>query len=177
MPGGGKDENTILWNPVAHSVLNTTTNELTGGLIPEHRSISLMMIEMTMISWKSKYYIAVHKDLMDGEASGSTITFRPARYQLAVVMLTITVRVRVPAIRSNSLVSLPGGNTYPSSAFDRLVYSYRNPTQDCGGDATDVGLGQIEGIWVCEIIQIPGIHLHQAFTVGYSNGCRGCSLP
>ena len=34
MPGGGKDENTILWNPqVAHSVLNTTTNELTGGLI------------------------------------------------------------------------------------------------------------------------------------------------
>ena len=34
MPGGGKDQNTITWNPQeAHSILNTTTNELTGGLI------------------------------------------------------------------------------------------------------------------------------------------------
>ncbi|GIQ97632.1 MAG: hypothetical protein CM15mP3_06660 [Candidatus Poseidoniales archaeon] len=71
-------------------------------------------------------------------------------------MLTITVRVEDSGDSaigdSHWRMSLPGGNTYPSSAFDRLVYSYRNPTQDCGGDALDVGLGQIEGIWVCRVL-------------------------
>ena len=33
MAGGQEKEHTITWNPQAHSVLNTTTNELTGGLI------------------------------------------------------------------------------------------------------------------------------------------------
>ena len=87
--------------------------------------------------------IAVHKDLMDGEASGSTITFRPARYPIgggdANDYGSWYEDSGDSAIGdSHWRMSLPGGNTYPSSAFDRLVYSYRNPTQDCGGDALDV---------------------------------------
>ena len=158
MPGGGKDENTILWNPqVAHSVLNTTTNELTGGLILR-ASVNFTNDDRNDNDIMEKQVpIAVHKDLMDGEASGSTITFRPARYPIgggdANDYGSWYEDSGDSAIGdSHWRMSLPGGNTYPSSAFDRLVYSYRNPTQDCGGDALDVGLGQIEGIWVCRVL-------------------------
>ena len=158
MPGGGKDQYAILWNPqVAHSVLNTTTNELTGGLILR-ASVNFTNDDRNDNDIMEKQVpIAVHKDLMDGEASGSTITFRPARYPIgggdANDYGSWYEDSGDSAVGdSHWRMSLPGGNTYPSSAFDRLVYSYRNPTQDCGGDALDVGLGQIEGIWVCRVL-------------------------
>ena len=46
MAGQAKDTNVILWTAnEAHSILNTTTNELTGGIILEHLLTLLLMTE------------------------------------------------------------------------------------------------------------------------------------
>ena len=155
MPGGGKDENTIMWNPqVAHSVLNTTTNELTGGLILR-ASVNFTNDDRNDNDVMEKQVpIAIHKDLMDGEASGASLTFRPARYPIgggdANDFGSWYEDTGDSAIgNSHWRMSLPGGNTYPSSAFDRLVHSYKNPNNNCNNDALDPGLTNIEQAWVC----------------------------
>ena len=128
MPGGGKDENTILWNPqVAHSVLNTTTNELTGGLILR-ASVNFTNDDRNDNDIMEKQVpIAIHKDLMDGEGPGTTLTFRPARYPIGggdAYDFGSWYQDNGDSAVGNShwRMSLPGGNTYPSSAFDRLVH-------------------------------------------------------
>ena len=153
--GGQADEYSLLWNPQeAHSVLNTSTNELTGGLILR-ASVNFTDDDRNDNDIMEKQVpIAVHKDLMDGEASGSSLTFRPARYPIgggdANDYGSWYEDSSDSAVGSSHWrMSLPGGNTYPSSAFDRLVYSYKNPTQDCSGNALDSGLSQLEQIWVC----------------------------
>ena len=154
MPGGGKDEYTILWNPQeAHSVLNTSTNELTGGLILRG-SVNFTNDDRNDNDIMEKQVpIAVHKDLMDGEANGNILTFRPARYPIGggdANNFGSWYEDSDDSAVGNShwRMSLPG-NSYPSSAFDRLVHSFKNPTNDCSGDALDAGLTQIEGAWVC----------------------------
>ena len=155
MPGGGKDENTILWNPqVAHSVLNTTTNELTGGLILR-ASVNFTNDDRNDNDIMEKQVpIAIHKDLMDGEGPGTTLTFRPARYPIGggdAYDFGSWYQDNGDSAVGNShwRMSLPGGNTYPSSAFDRLVHSYKNPSNNCNSDALDAGLTNIEQAWVC----------------------------
>ena len=83
LAGGQKDETSILWNPQeAHSVLNTSTNELTGGLILR-ASVNFTNDDRNDNDVMEKQVpIAVHKDLMDGEANGNILTFRPARYPI-----------------------------------------------------------------------------------------------
>jgi len=68
--GGQADEYSLLWNPQeAHSVLNTSTNELTGGLILR-ASVNFTDDDRNDNDIMEKQVpIAVHKDLMDGEAS------------------------------------------------------------------------------------------------------------
>ncbi len=164
--GQQKDENIILWNPQdAHSILNTSTNELTGGIILR-ASVNYSKDDRNANDILEKQVpIAIHKDLFDGEASGSSLTFRPARYPISGNGNAFAVGSWYENTDSN-LDSVVGsthwtmsqnGNEYPSNAFDRLVHSYKTTSgqaQECSlnGDTADSGLTNIEGISVCRKI-------------------------
>ncbi|MDG1549887.1 MAG: hypothetical protein P8Q94_07555 [Candidatus Poseidoniaceae archaeon] len=178
MAGGAKDATTISWNPQeAHSVLDTSTNELTGGLILR-ASVNFTADDRNDNDIMEKQVpIAVYKDIFDGEASGTSLTFRPARYPIGggdANDFGSWYEDNTDATTGSShwRMSLPGGNTYPSSAFDRLVHSYKNPDNNCNGDQLDSGLTNIEQAWVCrEIFQAQNyissqIHLQAWGTMG-----------
>ena len=155
MPGGVENDYSITWNPlVAHSVLNTSTNELTGGLILR-ASVNYTNDDRNENDIMEKQVpIAVNKDVMDGEASGTSLTFRPARYPIGggdAETIGSWYEDSGDSVVGESHWSMSqSGNNYPSSAFDRLVYSYKNPSNNCNNDALDVGLTNIEqGWWVC----------------------------
>ena len=81
--GGQEDVTSVLWNPQeAHSVLDTNTNQLTGGLILR-ASVNYSADDRNDNDIMEKQVpIAVYKDIFDGEASGTSLTFRPARYPI-----------------------------------------------------------------------------------------------
>ena len=127
--------------------------------------------------------IAIHKDLMDGEGPGTTLTFRPARYPIGggdANDFGSWYQDNGDSAVGNShwRMSLPGGNTYPSSAFDRLVHSYKNPSNNCNSDALDAGLTNIEQILgLPKIIPLSRIHFNPSPLTGLGDhGSRRCGL-
>ena len=157
MPGGGKDEHTISWNPQeAHSILNTTTNELTGGLILR-ASVNFTADDRNDNDIMEKQVpIAVHKDKMDTESSSTALSFHPGKYPIGGGDATSAFGSWYIDEDGDSAVGdnhwrmiNQAGNTYPSSSFDRLVHSFYYPDSSCDGQAWDAGLTTYYGINVC----------------------------
>ena len=157
MAGQAKDTNVILWTAnEAHSILNTTTNELTGGIILR-ASVNFTADDRNDNDVKSKVVpVAVSKDIFDGTASGSSETFRSARYPVgggdANAIGSWSEDTTGGAVGSSHWRMSTSGNTYPSSAFDRLVQSYYNPSVNCGTDQLDTGMTNQYGIPVCRTL-------------------------
>ncbi len=156
MPGGGKDQNTITWNPQeAHSVLNTTTNELTGGLILR-ASVNFTNDDRNDNDMMEKQVpIAVHKDEMDTESTSTALSFHPGTYPIGGGDANAFGSWYIDqdgdsAVGENHWRMInQAGNTYPSSSFDRLVHSFYYPDSSCDGQAWDAGLTQTYQINVC----------------------------
>ena len=160
MGGGALDTNVILWTAnEAHSILNTTTNELTGGIILR-ASVNFTSDDRNDNDIKSKVVpVAISKDIFDGTASGSAETFRSARYPVgggdATAIGSWSEDTSGGAIGNSHWRMSTSGNTYPSSAFDRLVQSYFTSNQGvCQqvGDQLDVGMSNQYGIPVCRTL-------------------------
>ncbi len=154
--GGQKDSGTFAWTPsAAHSILNTTTNDLSGGLIiramldkdsnGDDRNEN-DMLEKTVP-------IAIMKDIFDGSTLSSS-TFISARYpanggnaegQGSWEDLT------GGAIGSKHWGNAASGNNYPSNAHDRLVHSFISQNgQNCGTNAQlDAGMSNTYGTAIC----------------------------
>ena len=161
MAGGQEKEHTISWNPQeAHSVLNTTTNELTGGLILR-ASVNYTDDDRNENDVMEKQIpIAVHKEEMDTEPSSTIPSFHPAKYPIgggdansAFGSWYIDIDGQTDG---NSAVGgdhwrmiNQAGNTYPSSSFDRLVHSFYYGDSSCNGQAWDPGMTTYYGINVC----------------------------
>ena len=161
MAGGQEKEHTISWNPQeAHSVLNTTTNELTGGLILR-ASVNYTDDDRNDNDVMEKQVpIAVHKEEMDTEPSSTIPSFHPAKYPIgggdansALGSWYIDIDGQTDG---NSAVGgdhwrmiNQAGNTYPSSSFDRLVHSFYYGDSSCNGQAWDPGMTTYYGINVC----------------------------
>jgi uncharacterized membrane protein len=161
MAGGQEKEHTISWNPQeAHSVLNTTTNELTGGLILR-ASVNYTDDDRNDNDVMEKQIpIAVHKEEMDTEPSSTIPSFHPAKYPIgggdansAFGSWYIDIDGQTDG---NSAVGgdhwrmiNQAGNTYPSSSFDRLVHSFYYGDSSCNGQAWDPGMTTYYGINVC----------------------------
>lgn len=154
MAGQAKDDKIIQWTATeAHSILNTTTNELTGGIILR-ASVNFSQDDRNDNDVKEKVVpVAISKDLFDGTASGSIETFRPGRYPVgggdATAIGSWSEDTSGGAVGSSHWRMSTSGNTYPSSAFDRLVQSYYSSTVNCGNDQLDTGLTNSYGIPVC----------------------------
>ncbi len=155
--GGQGDSASFVWTPsAAHSILDTTTNDLSGGLIVramvdkdsngDDRNEN-DMLEQTVP-------IAIMKDLFDGtQAAINSPTFIPGRYPVDggnAIARGSWVELSGGAVGSNHWGNSEAGNDYPSNAHDRLVNGFFNTQNSCGADGQlDAGLTNAYGIYVC----------------------------
>ena len=153
----GSDTSSVSWTPdVAHSILNTSTNELHGGLIVR-ASVDYPQDDRNENDVKEQAVpVAIQSDAMDGIA-GTSLGFIPGRYQATGGGATGQGSWTTTGTdENNSDVgsrhwrhSQPGSN-YPSNAHDRLVRGFFTTVQDCGTDAAlDGELSFVYQIYAC----------------------------
>lgn len=154
--GGQSDSETFIWTPTAaHSILDTTTNDLSGGLIlramldkdsnGDDRNEN-DMLEKTVP-------VAIMRDSFDGTTTQSS-TFIPARYPVDGGNANgdgSWTDLSGGAVGSKHWGNAESGNNYPSNAHDRLVNSFISTNgNNCGANAQlDAGMSQVYGTWIC----------------------------
>ena len=154
--GGQGASASFEWIPTAaHSILNTTTNDLSGGLIIR-ATVSFSGDDRNENDQMEKAVpIAIAEDVFDGWAGAGKLSFLSARYPVGGGDATGTGSWQDDtgsAIGSKHWRhSAPGGGSdYPSSANDRLVNMYQVSDGQCGVDGQiDAGMSQTYQMWVC----------------------------
>jgi len=154
--GGQGASASFEWTPTAaHSILNTTTNDLSGGLIIR-ATVSFSGDDRNENDQMEKAVpIAIAEDVFDGWAGAGKLSFLSARYPVGGGDATGTGSWQDDtgsAIGSKHWRhSAPGGGSdYPSSANDRLVNMYQVSDGQCGVDGQiDAGMSQTYQMWVC----------------------------
>ena len=157
--GGQKASETFVWTPTAaHSILNTTTNDLSGGLIiqamVDKDSNGDDRNENDML--EKTVPIAIMKDPFDGTTIQPS-TFMSARYPVDGGDATgqgSWEDLSGGAVGSKHWGNAASGNNYPSNAHDRLVHSfYSTNGQNCGPNAQlDPGMSQAYQYYICRNI-------------------------
>ena len=157
--GGQKASETFVWTPsAAHSILNTTTNDLSGGLIiqamVDKDSNGDDRNENDML--EKTVPIAIMKDPFDGYTLEPS-TFISARYPVDggnAVGAGSWEALDGGAVGSKHWGNAASGNNYPSNAHDRLVNSFISQSgQNCGANAQlDAGMSNTYGTVICRNI-------------------------
>ena len=160
--GGQSDSQSFVWTPTAaHSILNTTTNDLSGGLMlramVDKNSNGDDRNENDML--EKTVPIAIMKDPFDGTTTQSS-TFMSARYPVNGGDATgqgSWQDLTGGAVGSKHWANAAEGNNYPSNAHDRLVHSFFAPLQNnqpqCGSDGQlDPGMTQTYQSYICRKI-------------------------
>ena len=157
--GGQKDSGTFVWTPsAAHSILNTTTNDLSGGLIiqamVDKNSNGDDRNENDML--EKTVPIAIMEDPFDGYTLEPS-TFISARYPADggnAVGAGSWEALDGGAVGSKHWGNAASGNNYPSNAHDRLVNSFISQSgQNCGANAQlDAGMSNTYGTVICRNI-------------------------
>ena len=176
--GGQGDSASFVWTAdAAHSILNTTTNDLSGGMIlramvdkdsnGDDRNDNDVK-ELTVP-------VAIMSDAFEGTARNGNPTFFPARYKADGTGSGQgeTYGAGSWQINSNGAVgnnhwanSADSASNYPSNAHDRLVYSYLVGNGQCGADGQlDNELTKVEGLWVCRKNFFSGNYISTQFHV------------
>ena len=160
MVGGEKDSKTFVWTAdTAHSILNTTTNDLSGGIIVrasldkdstgDDRNDNDVMEETVPV--------AIMKDVFDGTKYSQSSTFFPARYPIDggdAEGVGSWTDLSGGAVGSKHWGNADGGN-YPSNAHDRLVHAFvsTDPNGGCGSNAQrDAGMSFAYQTVICRNI-------------------------
>ncbi len=154
--GGQKASDSYVWTPTAaHSILNTTTNDLSGGLI-----IKAMVDKDSNGDDRNEndvlektVPIAIMKDPFDGTTIQPS-TFMSARYPVNGGDATgqgSWEDLSGGAVGSKHWGNAASGNNYPSNAHDRLVHSFFSTNgQNCGPNAQlDPGMSQAYQFYIC----------------------------
>ena len=157
--GGQKASETFVWTPsAAHSILNTTTNDLSGGLViqamVDKDSNGDDRNENDML--EKTVPIAIMKDPFDGTTIQPS-TFMSARYPVDGGDATgqgSWEDLSGGAVGSKHWGNAASGNNYPSNAHDRLVHSFFSTNgQNCGPNAQlDPGMSQAYQYYICRNI-------------------------
>ena len=155
LTGGQGASESFVWAPTAaHSILNTTTNDLSGGLILR-ATVSYSGDDRNDNDQMEKSVpVAIAEDVFDGWAGPGKLSFLSARYPAGGGDATAAGSWQDDsgaAIGSKHWRhSTPGGSDYPSSANDRLVNMYQVSDGQCGTDGQiDAGMSQTYQMWVC----------------------------
>ncbi|DAC33528.1 MAG TPA: hypothetical protein HA356_00265, partial [Candidatus Poseidoniaceae archaeon] len=160
--GGQGDSASFVWTATdAHSILNTTTNDLSGGMIlramvdkdsnGDDRNDNDMK--------ETTVPVAIMSDAFDGTARTGEPSFFAARYRADGTGSSQGETYGAGSWQTNSggtvgnshWANSPDSNSnYPSGAHDRLVYAYLNPNSQCGADGQiDNELVKSEQAWIC----------------------------
>ncbi|MDA8615334.1 hypothetical protein N9L27_00735 [Candidatus Poseidoniales archaeon] len=147
MTGGEADSASFVWTATdAHSILNTTTNDLSGGMIlramvdkdsnGDDRNDNDMK-EMTVP-------VAIMSDAFEGTAFNGQDTFISGRYPASGGDAEGTGSWQTNsggAVGSEHWAnSADSSSNYPSNAHDRLIYGYFTQQATCGQDQLDSNL-------------------------------------
>ncbi len=158
--GGQSETKSFLWTPTAaHSILDTTSNDLSGGLIlramvdkdsnNDDRNDN-DMLEKTVP-------IAILKDPFDGTTFEAS-TFLSGRYPVNggnAVGVGSWEALDGGAVGSKHWGNAASGNNYPSNAHDRLINGFISTnSNNCGSNAQlDAGLSNAyNGVPICRNI-------------------------
>ena len=157
--GGQSASKSFVWTPTAaHSILNTTTNDLSGGLtlraMVDKDSNNDDRNENDML--EKTVPIAIMKDPFDGYTLEPS-TFISARYPVDggnAVGAGSWEALDGGAVGSKHWGNAASGNNYPSNAHDRLVNSFISQSgQNCGANAQlDAGMTNTYGTVICRNI-------------------------
>ena len=160
LTGGQQDVHVMPWSPTAaHSILNTSTNDLTGGLILR-ASVAFGDDTRNENDVRDETVpVAISSDPFDGANSGSSIYISgkyPAAGGGADVFnagswQTDDGTTGASAVGSKHWRHSTPGSNYPSSAeATRLVNVFKSNDGQCGPEATlDGELSQLEQIYIC----------------------------
>ncbi len=167
--GGQKNSGAYTWMPmVAHSILNTTTNDLTGGLIIR-ASVFYSGDDRNENDILDKTVpVAVMKDSFDGTtAAFNSPTFVSGRYPAnggdATGGGSWQDDTGGPVGTDHWRHSNPGAE-YPSGAHDRLVNIFFSQTQQCGAlGQLDPGLTQTYQLYTCRKTFFSGEYISSQF--------------
>lgn len=157
--GGQTFTNSIPWSAeIAHSILNTTSNELSGGIILRATVINPDDTINHNDVKEAVIPVAITRNDLDSTTTGAGVpSFQPARYPAGGGAAT-----GEGIWQTDSSTAAYVGNThwrhsnmntdYPSNSHDRLVWGFRTATGSCGSNALfDSGLWNNAGIPYCRI--------------------------
>ena len=156
LTGGQGASTSFVWTPsAAHSILNTTTNDLSGGLILR-ATVSFPGDDRNENDEMEKAVpVAIADDIFDGWAGAGKLSFLSARYPVnggdATAAGSWQDDTGAAVGSKHWRHSAPGGGSdYPSSANDRLVNMYQVSNGQCGVEGQiDAGMSQHYQMWVC----------------------------
>ena len=167
--GQQKSEGSYVWMPmIAHSILNTTTNDLTGGLIVR---ASVLYSGDTLNDndvLEQAVPIAIMKDKFDGTTlAAETPTFISGRYPQGGGDATGSGSWQTdtggPEGTDHWRHSAPGAD-YPSGAHDRLLHMFFPSGGQCGAiGQLDAGLTNTYQFPVCRKIFFSGEFISTQF--------------
>ena len=153
--GQQKGEGSYVWTPtIAHSILNTTTNDLAGGLVVRASILYSGDNINDNDVLEQAVPVAIMKDKFDGTAIAyDSPTFLSGRYPVnggdATDAGSWQTDTGGPEGTDHWRHSAPGAD-YPSGAHDRLVNAYFSQSQQCGSQGQlDPGLSYEYQIYIC----------------------------
>jgi hypothetical protein len=169
MIGGQKSYGSYSWMPtIAHSILNTTTNDLTGGLIVRASVFYSGDDRNENDVLEQTVPVAVMKDSFDGTAlSANTPSFISGRYPAnggdATAGGSWQDDTGGPVGTDHWRHSNPGAE-YPSGAHDRLVHMFFPSDGQCGAlGQLDPGLSQVYQFVTCRKTFFTGEYISSQF--------------
>lgn len=173
--GSAADEHTLVWSPeVAHSILNTSTNELHGGLVLTASVAFAQDTKNDNDVREQPVPVAVQSDVMDGTVQATDrLSFIPGRYPITGGGATGGGSWTIAGTdASNSAVgsahwrhSQPSSN-YPSNAYDRLIRMYFPSAGNCGSEGSlDGELSNLYQTYVCKHTFYAGQYVSTQFFV------------
>ena len=158
LTGGQSYNHVIKWTPTAaHSILNTTTNDLSGGLILR-ATVTFDDDDKNENDQRDKIVpVAVNANTMEDWAATPNAQFISGKYPADGGDAIATGSWQTDATSSAAgnkhwRHSSPGSN-YPSNAeATRLVYARYMTGNSCDTDANDPGLTQIYQAYLCRVL-------------------------
>lgn len=153
--GGQQNEGSYVWTPmIAHSILDTATNDLNGGLIVRASVLFSADNKNDNDVLEQAVPIAIMKDKFDGTTIAvETPTFISGRYPSgggdATGAGSWQTDTGGPEGTDHWRHSNPGAD-YPSGAHDRLVHMFFPSAGQCGAlGQLDPGMSQTYQTYVC----------------------------
>ena len=167
--GGQIKTGSYTWMPtIAHSILNTTTNDLTGGLIIRASVFYSGDDRNENDILEQTVPVAIMKDSFDGTTLAvDSPTFISGRYPAgggdATAQGSWQTDTGGPEGTDHWRHSNPGAE-YPSGAHDRLVNIFFSQTQQCGAlGQLDPGMTQAYQIYTCRKTFFSGEYISSQF--------------